>query len=51
MEAMEWKKPLRDYAEAMGCRCEEQAAMEKYTTFRAGGPAELMIRANQSKHQ
>lgn len=43
MEAMEWKKPLRDYAEAMGCRCEEQAAMEKYTTFRAGGPAELMI--------
>lgn len=43
MEAMECIKHLRNYAEALGCRCEEQALMEKYTTFRTGGPAELMI--------
>ncbi len=41
MEA--WMKSLVDCCEAAGCRWAEQEAMEKHTTFRAGGPAQLMI--------
>ena len=38
-----WIKTLTDCCEALGCRWAEQEPLEKHTTFRAGGPAELMI--------
>ncbi len=38
-----WITALCDCCEALGCRWEQQASMEKHTTFRAGGPAELMV--------
>ncbi len=38
-----WIAALCSCCEKLGCRWEQQASMEKHTTFRAGGPAELMV--------
>lgn len=33
-------------AESFGCVCERNADMSRYTTFRTGGPAELIVKPN-----
>lgn len=42
-------KSIVDCCEAVGCRWDMQEAMEKHTTFRAGGPAQLMVHVQNSK--
>lgn len=37
-----WMKELAGCCEALGCRWEAGEPLEKHTTFRAGGPAELL---------
>ncbi len=47
MEA--WISDVCSCCDILGCRWEQQAAMEKHTTFRAGGPAELMVHVQSAE--